>query len=309
MKITGLIAVLLLTFTTGLMVSTDAEAKRLGGGMSFGGFSKKPSFSREAKPFSTPAKPAAPQAKPGAAGAAGQAAGRRGGLFGPLMGLAAGGLLAAMFMGGAFEGIQMFDILLIGALIFGVMMFLKSRRQTREPVPAAGPAEWQGNDRAAGSAPNYARESTSSGSSGGFAVPEIGAGLKSEELAYTPPWFDEAAFMAEAENHYRTLQKHWDQGDMAAIAEYTTPDMFEHLKEQRAALEQQPHTEVVQLHSQLLDVIDAGDDVIASILFSGLINEDHAPSASQFAEIWHVQHPKASAEGDWKLAGIQQYEG
>ncbi|MGV6859064.1 MAG: Tim44 domain-containing protein [bacterium] len=305
MRISGLIAALLLTFTTGLFVSTDVEAKRLGGGMSFGGFSKKPTFSREAKPFSTPAKPANPQAKPGATGAAGQAAGRRGGLMGPLMGLAAGGLLAAMFMGGAFDGIQLFDILIIGALIFGVMMFLKSRRQRQEPVPAGGP--WQREAPADVASRNqYRREETAS--SGTFSIPEIGAGLKSDELAYHPEWFDESAFMAEVDKHYEALQKHWDAEDMQAISEYVTPEMLAHLREQRAALEKQPHTEVVQLHSQLLDVNDAGNNVIASILFSGLINEDHAPSAKQFAEIWHVQHPKASAEGDWLLAGIEQYE-
>ncbi len=312
LKISGLITVLALSFMTVMMASTAAEAKRLGGGKSFGNVNKTPAFSREAKPFSSPAKQAAPVAGAAAAGTA--AAGSRG-MMGPIMGLAAGGLLAAMFMGGAFEGIQIFDILLIAALVLGLVMFLKSRRRANQPVASGGAGTWQREEPEPKSANSYERSApvsatpqgeTSSG--GGFSIPEIGAGLKNEELSFTPVWFNEPEFMAEVENHYRQLQEHWDAGSMDTIAEYVTPEMLASLKEQRDALDSAPHTEVLQVHAQLLDVMDEGEYVVAAILFSGLVNEDRSASATQFAEVWHVQHPKDSAEGDWHLAGIQQHE-
>jgi predicted lipid-binding transport protein (Tim44 family) len=45
---------------------------------------------------------------------------------------------------------------------------------------------------------------------------------------------------------------------------------------------------------------------VASIRFSGLIREEEKGVAQEFNEVWHIQHPWASAEGDWYIAGIQQ---
>ncbi|NNG64178.1 hypothetical protein HKD51_21635, partial [Pseudomonas fragi] len=85
----------------GLTMSLDANAKRFGGGKSFG---SAPSHqTRQAAPAA---------AAPAAAGAAAKAGGASRWL-GPLAGLAAGGLLASMFMGGGFQGMQFFDILIM----------------------------------------------------------------------------------------------------------------------------------------------------------------------------------------------------
>lgn len=296
---------LVVAFMFGL-VSEPAEAKRFGGGKSFG---KSFSYKRDAKPFQTPASPAG-AAAPAAAGVAGKAAGGRG-LLGPLAGLAAGGLLAAMFFGGAFEGIQMMDILLLAGVAFLIFTFLRKRRAAASPAPAqAGGGQWSEPQNSQPSQPApVQREAASASSSptGGIGLPEIGSGLKGESLAVNPAWFSEAEFMAETNNHFRELQKHWDSGDMDSIAQYTTAEMAANLKAERAALTTEPHTEVIDLHSQLLDLIQDGDKIVAAILFSGLINEDKAASASQFAEIWHVEHVADSQDGDWLIAGIIQH--
>src|SRR5690606_3468747 len=83
------------------------------------------------------AQQAAPQQQPGAAGAA------RGRWAGPIAGLLAGGLLGALIFGGAFEGIQLMDVLIILALAFGLVYLFRMMRKPqearrREPLQYAG---------------------------------------------------------------------------------------------------------------------------------------------------------------------------
>jgi predicted lipid-binding transport protein (Tim44 family) len=65
---------------------------------------------------------------------------------------------------------------------------------------------------------------------------------------------------------------------------------------------------VVTLNAELMQVERDDDLVVASVRFSGLIREETDGPAQPFDEIWHVQHPWASSEGDWLIAGIQQVE-
>jgi predicted lipid-binding transport protein (Tim44 family) len=82
----------------------------------------------------------------GAAGAAGAAA-KAGGAsrwLGPLAGIAAGGLLASMFMGGGFQGMQIFDILIMAVIAFLVFRFIAARRRKQqEHMAPAGHAPMQ----------------------------------------------------------------------------------------------------------------------------------------------------------------------
>ncbi|HBS25585.1 MAG TPA: hypothetical protein DD827_00415 [Gammaproteobacteria bacterium] len=277
-------------------IPEPAEAKRFGGGKSFG---KSFKYSRQAKP---PRKSSNDVSKssPGRQATAGGAAPRRGGLMGPIMGLAAGGILAAMFFGGAFEGFQMFDFLIIGLLAFiGFKLFRAFTGGARRPTyAAAGGAPQEPQQRTA--APQNARTTT-------FDVPAIGSGLDTQPLSITPEWFSEPSFMAEAESHFREVQKAWDSGDLDSIKSYVTTDMLANITAQQQDLQQSPKTEVVELQSQLLDLLEDDNDIIAAILFSGLIAEDGA-SAAEFSEVWHVRHPKESQEGDWLIDGIRQYE-
>ncbi|HBO8979610.1 TPA: hypothetical protein L5D12_002123, partial [Pseudomonas aeruginosa] len=82
-----------LAFCLALTVSLDANAKRFGGGKSLG---SAPSHqTRQAQPATAPnATAAAPNAARPAAAASGASR-----WLGPLAGIAAGGLLASMFMG------------------------------------------------------------------------------------------------------------------------------------------------------------------------------------------------------------------
>jgi predicted lipid-binding transport protein (Tim44 family) len=273
-----------------------AEAKRLGGGSNLG------------KQYSTPHSAPAQQAKPagGAApapAAAASAAPRASGAsrwLGPLAGLAAGGLLASLFFGDGFQGLQVMDFLMIALIIFGGIMLFRFMRRGASPLPAgAGAGTGQGSSLLGGDI--LARTAPTSSPATGFA-----AAAKADENQ-APAWFDAKNFADGARSHFLRLQAAWDKADFNDIREYTTPDLFEELKRERLALGTEPQvTEAMTLNVQLAGVRRDGDLVVVSLEFSGLIREAATGGGNPFQEIWHIQHAWNTAEGDWFIAGIQQ---
>jgi hypothetical protein len=71
--------------------------------------------------------------RPGRAPAAASGASR---WLGPLAGLAAGGLLASMFMGDGFQGMQIMDFLIMALIAFLVFRFIAARRRQQQPQMA-----------------------------------------------------------------------------------------------------------------------------------------------------------------------------
>ncbi|MEA3275781.1 MAG: TIM44-like domain-containing protein [Pseudomonadota bacterium] len=291
MKILFALAVALMAAT--LFAVPDAEARRFGSGMSLGKHYKSPT--RSASPSRT--QTAAPNRSQSTAGAAGRTSGASRWL-GPLAGLAAGGLLASLFFGDAFEGLQVMDILLVAALaIGGVMLFRAMRRGG--PAPAGAGAH--GGPVTAGRRTEHDLMPPGMGAA---EAPAVGGEEES------PPWFDGAGFLEGAKTHFIRLQAGWDRADFRDIREYTTPQLFAELQRERRVLGSgSQYTEVVTLDAEIAGVRRDGDQAVASVLFSGLIREEETGTANPFREIWHVQHPWDSGEGDWHIAGIQQAGG
>ena len=285
-----LFAFVLALFAATLVTLPDAEARRFGGGMNLGKQYK--SMPRSAPRQSQQAAPNRSQAATGAAGRT-SGAGR---WLGPLAGLAAGGLLASLFFGDAFEGLQIMDILLIGALVVGGVMLFRAMRRGA-PVPAA--AASYGGPAGGGKSPDR-----------GLMLPDLGAApadAQGEGQDEAPPWFDDSTFLEGAKTHFIRLQAAWDQADFRDIREYTTPQLFAELQRERQRLgEESQYTEVVTLDAEIAGVRRDGDQAVASILFSGLIREEQSETADSFREIWHVQHDWDSGKGDWFIAGVQQ---
>jgi predicted lipid-binding transport protein (Tim44 family) len=285
-----LLACVLALFAATLVTLPDAEARRFGGGLSLG------------KQFKSTPRAALRQSQQAASGrsqAASGAAGRTSGAsrwLGPLAGLAAGGLLASLFFGDGFEGLQIMDILLIGALVVGGMMLFKAMRRG-SPAPAGAGA--YGGSAAGGKSSDQ-----------GLLLPNLGAGAAvapSEDIDEAPSWFDGPEFLEGAKTHFIRLQAAWDQADFGGIREYTTPELYAELQRERQRLgEGEQYTEVVTLEAEIEGVRRDGDQVVASILFSGLIREEKSATADSFREIWHVQHDWDSRDGDWRIAGVQQ---
>ncbi len=285
-------AATLLAFS--LIAVPVAEAKRLGGGSNLG--------KQYSTPHATPAqqaKPAGNAASPATAAAAN--APRASGAsrwLGPLAGLAAGGLLASLFFGDGFQGIQFMDFLLIALLIFGGIMLFRYMRRGANPVPAVAGAGTGANPLGADV---MKRTATPSAPATGF-TPAPRA-----DDPQAPTWFDAKNFAEGARSHFLRLQAAWDKADFNDIKEYTTPELFEELRRERMDLGTDPQvTEAVTLQVQLVGVRRDGDLVVVSLEFSGLIREAASEGTNPFREIWHIQHAWNTPDGDWFITGIQQ---
>ena len=270
------------------VVVSSAEAKRLGGGGSFGKSS--PSYSRQA-PAQGPGQSAtAPRQAPPAAAPASP---WRGILGGALLGLGLGALMSHFGLGGEFAS-MIGTLLMIGLLAFGaVFLFrmLSKKNASQTPRPAfAGPMEKSG-------------------------IPEVGSNLgsapqpvnwQSGAAPAIPADFDTAGFLRHAKTNFLRMQAAWDKGDAQDIREFTTPEMFAELKMQlteRGASAN--HTDVVTLEAELMGIETVGDEHLASVRFNGMVKEDEHAPVEAFNEIWILSKPM-NGDGGWLLAGIQQ---
>ncbi len=308
----NLIIVVLLALFSAMLLVGDANAKnRLGGGKSTG-------MQRENVQKDVPRAPAQNSAVPAGTGAA--AAAPASGMsrwMGPLAGLAAGGLLASLFMGGGFSGLKMMDILLFAGLAFGAFMLFRLFMQKKAAVPALGgnaPAQYTGTLGSAGPVPVAPQFR---GITDG--APEIGSRLTpgggdsvvpapaSASAPRVPPDFDIAGFERQARFAFIRLQAANDAKDVNDIRDFTTPEMYAELSlqiQERPAAAQK--TEIVSLNLNVLEVVNEGQRAIASVRYTGAIREDAGSPAEAFDEIWHVTKRLEDAKSTWLLAGIQQ---
>jgi len=288
----------LVTFASLAIVSSDAEAKRLGGGKSFGMTRSTTPTQSAAVPPKTATAPAQ-QATPAAATApatAAQAAGKRSWL-GPIAGLAAGiGLAALLSHFGLGEGVANFLMiaLLVMAAIFVVRLLLRKREQ-------------QGNLHYAGAGAGIGA-GTQRIEPMHFDAEKVGAGGTAAHATSSniPADFDSAGFLRQAKLNFVRLQAANDRGEMDDIKSFTGPEIFAEIQmqyEERGRTAQQ--TDVVELDADLLEVVSENNQHIASVRFRGLLREETHVAPSAFDEIWHLTKPVDGSRG-WLVAGIQQ---
>ncbi|MCA3019982.1 MAG: Tim44 domain-containing protein [Rhodocyclaceae bacterium] len=309
----------------GYMSDADAK-KRLGGGKSTG--TQKESIQRDATP--PPTKPASPAAAPAAgaapaaAAAAPAAASGASKWLGPLAGLAAGGLLAAMFMGGAFDGLKFFDILLMIGLAVAAFMLVRMfmRKKAAEMGGMNAPAS--GNSQYAGAGAPYTPEpspppvsAAPATTTNRIAAPEIGSRLSTANASSDvineatakpriPADFDVIPFERNSKAAFIRLQAANDAKDLNDIREFTTPEMYGELAlqiQERGTAAQK--TEVVSVDARVIEVVIENNRAVASVRYTGVIREDDG-QAEGFDEVWHVSKDLSDEQSTWRLAGIQQ---
>ena len=272
---------LAMCLSLGLTMSFDAEAKRMGGGKSFG---SAPSHQARQAPAQQQ------QAAPAAGGRQTAAASGASRWLGPLAGLAAGGLLASMFMGDGFEGLQIMDMLIFGLIAFLLFRFLAARRRQAQPA-AAGGAPYQ-REMPTQAAPN----SIFGGSSAAAIKPVINA----------PAWFNEQSFVSAGREHFLSLQQHWDANEMDKIAEFVTPQLLDFLSRERADLgDGFQSTYVDDLEVQLDGVDDLSDKTVATLTFTGVAKTSRFDQGEVFSESWRLERPVGDNQ-PWLVAGIRQ---
>ncbi len=264
-----------------LTFALDAHAKRFGGGKSFG---SAPSHQTRQAPQQTQAAPnQAGRQTPAAASGASR-------WLGPLAGLAAGGLLASMFMGDGFEGIQFMDILIFGLIAFLLFRFLAARRRQQQPA-MAGHAPMQ----------REMPQQPATSIFGGSAAPVAAA-----PVINAPAWFNEQSFVAAAREHFLSLQQHWDANEMDKIAEFVTPQLLGFLKQERAEIgDAYQSTYIDDLQIQLDGVDDNAEKTTATLTFSGVAKTSRFDQGEPFSESWRMEREQGENQ-PWLVAGIRQ---
>lgn len=270
-----------LALCLGLTFSLEADARRFGGGKSVGSSPKHSQTQQRQQPAAgQPAGTPAPAAASGASR-----------FLGPLAGLAAGGLLASMFMGDGFEGLQIMDMLLFGLAAFVIYKLIASRRRKMPQTATAG-------------GPALEREAYSDNKQSLFGGSASGATTASAINA--PAWFNEASFLQAAQEHFNALQQHWDANEMQEIAEFVTPDMLTLLTTERSSLGDAMQSTYIDDLSVQLDGIDEQSTVtVATITFHGIAKTSRFEQGEAFSESWNMERQSGENQ-PWLIAGIRQ---
>jgi predicted lipid-binding transport protein (Tim44 family) len=259
-----------ISFLGAMMVATDADARRFGGGRSVG---------TQRNVTAPPAKPAqqqqanqgqqqGQQAAPAASGS------RWGGILG---GLALGGLLGYLFAGNGMMGVLLLALLAIAAVAV-IRALMQRRSEPARPVQLAG-----------------MRESVE--------VPQPPATGQSLTLkTRLPAGFDSTGFLRAAKMNFLKLQAANDAGRLDEIREFTTEELFDALKTETGG---RSETEVTALDAELLEISTEGAEHWASVRFSGQVREAPGAAPEGFSEVWNLVKPADGSSG-WLLAGIQQ---
>ncbi|MDW2033605.1 Tim44 domain-containing protein [Vibrio sp. 665] len=282
--------VALLMFT--VAVTPIAEAKKFGGSKSFG------------KSYKTAPAPKQQQQNTNTVGKdqTTKSSSKKGLMGGLLGGLLAGGLLAAFF-GGAFEGIQFMDILIIGLIAFVIFKLMRGmlgakqgsmNHHRQQPAFGGNASKFeQPNMQNFEQQPN-----TNNGGFGGF-------GAQTDVPHNYPPGFDQAAFINGSREHYRILQGAWNHNQLETIEEYVSPSLFEDLKAERAKLDGEQHTDVMYVDAEIVRADYDANKAQLSLQFSGRYRDTVEGVEEEIEDIWHLERDLTAPNAPWLIVGIQ----
>jgi predicted lipid-binding transport protein (Tim44 family) len=308
MKRTSILAFAIFA-ATAFVGAEIAEAKRMGGGRTFG--AQRQATPPAAAPNAAPTAPAAaPMQSAAAAKAAAPAAAATSGMsrwLGPIAGIAAGlGLAALMSHLGLSEAFGSFLLiaLLAVAAVFLVRMFLGRKSQPARPMQYAGAGAGLGNTPG-----GYETQVPPKAPAGQPAFEPVFNGVSTPvapvAASALPADFDPAPFIQQGKVQFRKLQAAYDQSDRQALSEVMTPEMFAEITQEIADRGTHVPTEVMQLDAEVLSASTEGDRHWMSIRFHGLLREDGTVLPKAFDEVWNLTKPVKGSSG-WLLAGIQQ---
>jgi len=289
-RLFSLIALLMVS----VAVTPIAEAKKFGGGKSFGS-----SFKTAPAPKQQTTNTSTLNSKDTTSAA--QSTGRKGLMGGLLGGLLAGGLLAAFF-GGAFEGIQFLDILIIGLVAFIAFKFLRGMAGAKQGSINQNqhqPAFGGMNRNAHYDQPNV-HNFEQPQASGGF-----GSNAHSDVPHNYPPGFDQSSFVNGAREHYRILQGAWNHNQLETIEEYVSPSLFADLQEERAKLEGDQHTDVMYVDAEIVRADYDVNKAQLSLQFSGRYRDAVEGIEENIEDIWHLERDLTVPNAPWLIVGIQ----
>lgn len=332
MKRFALLAVLL---AFGLSLWSDfADAKRMGGSRSIGMQRAAPVQKAAPAPATPPsAQKPAPQATPQTPPQAAPQSSGMGRWLGPIAGLAAGLGLAALASHFGFgeqlgNGMMMVLLVMVGVVVIGWLV----RRFMPSPglAPAGAGANaapmarsdlardtWQPVDApvapstpvAPADAAVHANPASATGPVADTGFGHHGATTADTDDALTfslPPDFDVEAFVRQAKVNFVRLQAANDEGNLADLREFTTPEVYAELKldiDERKGAPQK--TEVIDLSAEIVGYEEEATRWVVSVRYTGRLYEDAGVVSAPLDEVWHLVKPRDGKSG-WLVAGIQQ---
>ncbi|MDH3326718.1 MAG: Tim44-like domain-containing protein [Gammaproteobacteria bacterium] len=288
---------LFIGFFMSVAAISDAEAKRFGGGKSFGSNISKNNSAKRTSSTQNKAQQQNTDRK--------QAMSKKGGMMGLLGGLMIGGMLGALFFGGAFENINFMDILLFGGIAFLLFKLLTRGRGRQQTATANGaPIDMEET-----SSHQTRQSSESYGSADANFNEEPENILKTGKI---PRGFDQKSFLSGAENVYELLQKAWDSGDLGDLRQFSTDNVFAELQDQFRLRNSENKTEIISLKSELVNVVISNSGAEATVVFNAEVkefdNDDKPEEITYTQEAWYFVRPDNRNEHNWLLDGIQQLE-
>ncbi len=321
-KFSKVLSAAVVIFASSTMFMADAEARRAGGGGSFGrqssNINRAPATQAPVAPTARTNNAAAPTASSATTARNTATQPQRSGMsrfLGPIAGIAAGlgiaALLSHLGLSGAFLEF-LSSAILIAIVVFGVMFILRRLRGGATRPATAGAGAYSGSHTAnntfrtssEGQQPVVTPAVTSAPS-----VADTQVAQPLDSSWFIPADFNTVAFLQEAKKQFVFIQDLWDKGDVVQLRQYMTDDLVRELTPQIEAQSGRTKTEVVLLNAELLGmekITDAGfDGHLASVRFSGMLREEVNQAAFRFEEVWNLY--KADNSG-WLLAGIQQID-
>lgn len=306
-----------------MLVSVDADARRLGGGRTVGA-PRDVATQRQAVPPQQSVAPA-PVAPAGAAAAAkapaaaapptAQPGWRR--FMGPIAGIAAGLGIAALMshlgMSEAFGHFLLIALMVIAAIVVLRLIFRRpATPDARQGLQYAGAGAGSDPSYGGSAQPGYGSATNAgAGSGSGSPTPMFGGAAPAVtevtpgSAKPLPPGFDPEPFLQQAKVNFTRLQAAFDTGDTSMLRDVTTPDMFDEISRDLAARGTHHATEIVQLNAEILEVVTEDGSHWATVRFHGLTREDGIETPQAFDEAWNLKKVEDGSTG-WLLAGIQQ---
>lgn len=292
------IAALMFVF---VLSAPHAEAKKFGGGKSFG------------KSFKTAPAPKQKQQNTNTIGKQDTAKGassKKGLMGGLLGGLLMGGLLASIFAGGGFEGIQFMDILIMAGVAFVLFklfrMFMASKASSinqRQGAAYAGPQASHDEKPSFRDNQQYFQGDQAqpqSQATGGFGAPAA------DEIPHNyPPGFDLQGFINGSREHYRILQGAWNHNQLETIQEYVSISLYNDLVQERANLEGEQHTDVMFVDAEVVRADHNANNAQLSLQFSGRYRDSVEGVEEEITDIWHLERDLTQPNAPWLIIGIQ----
>ncbi len=301
------------------ILELDAFA-RVGGGRSMG--------SRGSRSYSAPRSPSVapsgPSRQAGQAPSAPMTQPQSGGFFrnigGSLVGGLVGGMLGGMLFrsmgfagGGGFGGgIGLFEVLLIGSILYGIWWFLKKKRQAAEATAGSAfyhEASMPESRQQVSSPPSYGQQAAGS---------DVDAGLG--YVRQMDPAFDETRFTDQCMDTFFKIQGAWINRTMASVRHLLTDEMYRIIQGDIDGLIQKK--QINRLENIAVRNVDltevwqeSGRDFITVRFYANLLDytTDEMTGAVvsgsktdpvKFEEFWTFTRPVGN--NSWQLAAINQ---